>query len=425
MGAQQSRSVGPEIVAFALVVIQHPDNDKFCLVHEKGKRGWWLPGGGVDAGQTFAEAAVREAAEEAGVDCILQGVLRVECTRPDRGRLRVIFFARPRDATRPLKSQPDHHSKGARWVTIPELESIEKGRSPGPDVPQDTCYLRGQEPADWFRYLACGGKIFPLSVLEMMRLGQVEEWPGPGDPPRACYPTVARLRFVCSRPGQIAVFASGEVPQFDAPVSYFFTDAACQLSSHFGVNAPSGLLKIRHRLDVREQDARKHNCAMELVYSVDCSGASELHGCTWVDVSSLKHLVVAHNNVDLRLALESWHNFGWAINIFDKSDVGAVLADLQAHPGALLLCTSQFPIGLVPVLSSVLVWSKSAVDTASEYERLVIEGAAYVAPDATTNEANVELLRAAAERCFANLTSSYSLCLLDHEGAPPSMKVTH
>merc|ERR1712039_1031531 len=151
--------------------------------------------------------------------------------------------------------------------------------------------------------------------------------------------------------------------------------------------------------------ARKHSGAMDLVYTVACSAESQIAGCTWVDISSLKHLVIAHNNVDLRLALEGWRSFGWTIEVFDKSDVRAVVADLQKHPGAVLLCTSQFPIGLVPVLSSALVWSKSACENVSEQERLVIEGATYVAPDATTNDANVELLRSAAEGCFANLTN--------------------
>ena len=34
-------------VAFSLVVVQHPVDGTYCLVHEKDNRGWWLPGGGI------------------------------------------------------------------------------------------------------------------------------------------------------------------------------------------------------------------------------------------------------------------------------------------------------------------------------------------------------------------------------------------
>ena len=45
--------------AFALVVLRHPDG-RFCLVRETEGRGWWLPGGGVEARELCPEAALRE-----------------------------------------------------------------------------------------------------------------------------------------------------------------------------------------------------------------------------------------------------------------------------------------------------------------------------------------------------------------------------
>ena len=47
-------------------------------VLETKNRGWWLPGGRVDPGESFEKAALRETLEEAGIHVNLKGVLRVE-----------------------------------------------------------------------------------------------------------------------------------------------------------------------------------------------------------------------------------------------------------------------------------------------------------------------------------------------------------
>jgi 8-oxo-dGTP pyrophosphatase MutT (NUDIX family) len=136
------------VVAFSLCVVEHApeppapgsaDADsppRFVLVHEKQVRGWWLPGGGVDAGQTLQEAAVclvrsvrsrrtppavresspnpncamnqvREAEEEAGCAIELTGVLRVEYAH-DYGRLRVIWAGAWADLAGVLSSHSPH-----------------------------------------------------------------------------------------------------------------------------------------------------------------------------------------------------------------------------------------------------------------------------------------------------------------------------
>ena len=50
---------------------------RFLLVQEFADIGFWLPGGRVDPGESFQEAAIREAKEEAGVDVKLTGIMRV------------------------------------------------------------------------------------------------------------------------------------------------------------------------------------------------------------------------------------------------------------------------------------------------------------------------------------------------------------
>lgn len=98
---------------FGLVVVRHPETKKYLLVHETGNRGWWLPGGRVEPGESFEVGAVRECKEEAGVDVELKGVLRVEFTpggsseENASGRMRLIFYAEPIDPNQSKKYNQD------------------------------------------------------------------------------------------------------------------------------------------------------------------------------------------------------------------------------------------------------------------------------------------------------------------------------
>ncbi|KAL6042772.1 Nudix hydrolase domain-containing protein [Balamuthia mandrillaris] len=139
---------------FALVVVRNSEG-KFLLVKESRNRGWWVPGGRVEMGESFTEAAIRETKEEGGIPVVLKGLLRVEHTPSGRSsRMRVIFYAEPADDT-PPKSVPDEESLEARWVTLEELQQLSK----------QPPYLRGTEPTEWFGYVANGGPIFPISLL--------------------------------------------------------------------------------------------------------------------------------------------------------------------------------------------------------------------------------------------------------------------
>jgi phosphatase NudJ len=136
---------------FALVVVRL--GHRFLLVQEcKHGQLWYLPAGRVEPGEDLVAAARRETLEETGVPVVVEGIVRVEHTPRSDGtaRLRVVFLARPADDT-PPKSQPDEESLRAAWVGLDELAGYP---------------LRGEEVRDLFEYVAGGGPVFPLSLLQ-------------------------------------------------------------------------------------------------------------------------------------------------------------------------------------------------------------------------------------------------------------------
>jgi 8-oxo-dGTP pyrophosphatase MutT (NUDIX family) len=148
---------------FALVICRHPDTHRYLLCQEFASQGFWCPGGAVDPGERFMEAAKRETIEEAGIDIELKGILGIEynpCGMDRRQtsyfvRMRVIYYAEPSEkGLRQLpKSRPDFESAGACWASFEEIQS-------------NRVKLRGAEPRKWAKYLEDGGMVFPLSLLQ-------------------------------------------------------------------------------------------------------------------------------------------------------------------------------------------------------------------------------------------------------------------
>jgi 8-oxo-dGTP diphosphatase len=93
--------------------------DSILLVKEAyGGHFWTLPGGIVEPGETFAEAAVREVREETGLEVRVQGMVFLR-NRPDQI---LIVFALEACGGRLLESVPGE-IESVKWF---DLDSVNK-----------------------------------------------------------------------------------------------------------------------------------------------------------------------------------------------------------------------------------------------------------------------------------------------------------
>ena len=110
------------------------------LVVERSDGRWWIPGGRVERGETFAEAVVREVAEETGVVVRFDGIVALtEAITTDRHEVFVTC------ATRLLGGEPrppadDPTILDVQWVTDEEASGLL------PDYPVRGLILRAQLP---------------------------------------------------------------------------------------------------------------------------------------------------------------------------------------------------------------------------------------------------------------------------------------
>jgi 8-oxo-dGTP diphosphatase len=86
----------PHVRSAAIVVLERPDG-RIAMQHRddkpglRGRNRWGLFGGGVEAGETPAEAAVREIAEELGIALRPDALRPLKTTLNDRGAHRHWF----------------------------------------------------------------------------------------------------------------------------------------------------------------------------------------------------------------------------------------------------------------------------------------------------------------------------------------------
>jgi len=119
---------GPVLRA-RVVLLCGPREDRWVLLayHRRGQGGFWcFPGGGVEPGESAADAACREALEETGLTVTLQGLCHVQ-DRPGQDAVDLFFLARIAGGALRLGSDPERGPDEGpvlaelRWVPLASL----------------------------------------------------------------------------------------------------------------------------------------------------------------------------------------------------------------------------------------------------------------------------------------------------------------
>jgi ADP-ribose pyrophosphatase YjhB (NUDIX family) len=121
------------VPAVNVVVVNHAG--AILLIRRTDNGNWALPGGGIDLGESVAQAAVRETFEESGIECVITGIVGIY-SDPKH----VIFYTSNGEArqefsivltARLLGGQPTPSSESSevRWVPESELPGYTMDRS--------------------------------------------------------------------------------------------------------------------------------------------------------------------------------------------------------------------------------------------------------------------------------------------------------
>jgi len=129
-----SQVTAPRMGARVLLLDEH---DRVLLIHARDPddldHHWWeLPGGGLDPGETIEQAAIREVAEETGIELDQLGPQvwiresRFRYRNRDHHRIDHVFLARSADITATTATKPTDNEKLGliehAWFTVADLQ---------------------------------------------------------------------------------------------------------------------------------------------------------------------------------------------------------------------------------------------------------------------------------------------------------------
>lgn len=110
--------------AGGLVLAAETSGPLVAVVHRPHRLDWTFPKGKLDPGETPAQAALREVAEETGLRCVLgEHVGRVRYRdRKDRPKVVDYWVMRPVEGAEP--ALPTEEVDELRWLRVPDAVSV-------------------------------------------------------------------------------------------------------------------------------------------------------------------------------------------------------------------------------------------------------------------------------------------------------------
>jgi 8-oxo-dGTP diphosphatase len=113
-----------KVVLAGFTLITDPETSRILIVHNR-RGDWSLPGGAREQGETLAETAIRETAEEAGVTVKINKLVAVKEAKTNGRQPHAVFFRFAADIVEgtPHVVRPNEISE-VKWVTIDEANDV-------------------------------------------------------------------------------------------------------------------------------------------------------------------------------------------------------------------------------------------------------------------------------------------------------------